>query len=58
MKNKIIEQGFNYADPTIRDMSDFFETRLGEKKSSTTAKKIKEKKTHKKQKKWTLTTMR
>ena len=27
-KNKIIEQGFNYADSTIKKMSDFFETRV------------------------------
>ena len=27
-KNKIIEQGFNYADSTIKEMSDFFETRV------------------------------
>ena len=27
-KNKMIEQGFNYADLTIKEMSDFFETRV------------------------------
>ena len=27
-KNKIIEQGFNYADSTIKEMSAFFETRV------------------------------
>ena len=27
-KNKMIEQGFNYADSTIKEMSDFFETRV------------------------------
>ena len=27
-KNKIIEQGFDYADSTIKEMTDFFETRV------------------------------
>ena len=27
-KNKMIEQGFNYADSTITEMTDFFETRV------------------------------
>ena len=27
-KNKMIEQGFNYVDSTIKEMSDFFETRI------------------------------
>ena len=27
-KNKMIEQGFNYADSTIKEMSDFFETEV------------------------------
>ena len=27
-KNKMIEQGFNYADPTIKEMTYFFETRV------------------------------
>ena len=27
-KNKIIKQGFNYADSTIKEMIDFFETRV------------------------------
>ena len=27
-KNKMIEQGFNYTDSTIKEMSDFFETRI------------------------------
>ena len=27
-KNKMIEQGFNYAESTIKEMSDFFETRV------------------------------
>ena len=27
-KNKLIEQGFNYIDSTIKEMSDFFETRV------------------------------
>ena len=47
-KNKMIEQGFNYADSTIKEMTDFFETRVEnlepkeeKKKSSTAAKKIK-----------------
>ena len=27
-KNKMIEQGFNCADSTIKEMNDFFETRV------------------------------
>ena len=27
-KNKMIEQGFNYADSTVKEMTDFFETRV------------------------------
>ena len=27
-KNKMIEQGFNYANSTIKEMTDFFETRV------------------------------
>ena len=27
-ENKMIEQGFNYAESTIKEMSDFFETRV------------------------------
>ena len=27
-KNKMIEQGFNYLDSTIKEMTDFFETRV------------------------------
>ena len=27
-KNKMIEQGFDYADVTIKEMADFFETRV------------------------------
>ena len=45
-KNKMIEQGFNYADSTIKKMTDFFETRVEnlkpkeeKKKSSAVAKK-------------------
>ena len=47
-KNKMIEQGFNYADSTIKEMTDFFETRVenlepkeDKKKSSVAAKKSK-----------------
>ena len=28
MENKMIEQGFNYAASTIKEMTDFFETRV------------------------------
>ena len=45
-KKKMIEQGFNYADSTIKEMTDFFETRVenlepkeDKKKSSAAAKK-------------------
>ena len=45
-KNKMIEQGFNYADSLIKEMTDFFETRVEnlepkeeKKKISTAAKK-------------------
>ena len=27
-KNKMIEQGFKYADSTIKELTDFFETRV------------------------------
>ena len=27
-KNKMIEQSFHYADSTVKEMSDFFETRV------------------------------
>ena len=27
-KNKMIEQGFNYADSTVKEMTDLFETRV------------------------------
>ena len=44
----MIEQGFNYADSTIKEMSDWFETRVEnlepkeeKKKSSAAAKKSK-----------------
>ena len=45
-KNKMIGQGFNYADSTIKEMTDFFDTRVenlepkeDRKKSSAAAKK-------------------
>ena len=48
MENKMIEQGFNYADSTIKEMTDFFETRVenlepkeDRKKSSVASKKNK-----------------
>ena len=47
-ENKMIEQGFNYADSTIKEMTDLFETRVEnleskeeKNKSSTAAKKSK-----------------
>ena len=47
-KNKLIEQGFNYANSTIKEMTDFFLTRVkklepkeDKKKSSAAAKKTK-----------------
>ena len=47
-KNKMFEQGFNYADSTIKDMTNFFETRVEKlepkedrKKSSVASKKSK-----------------
>ena len=56
-KNKMIEPDFNYADSTIKEMTDFFETRVENlepneniKKSSAAAKKMKEKNTTNKQK--------
>ena len=52
---EMIEQGFNYVDSTIKEMTDFFETRVqnlkpkeDKKKSSAAAKKFKE--SHKKRK--------
>ena len=30
-QNKMIEQGFNYADSTIKEMTDFFEPSQGRK---------------------------
>ena len=49
-KKKIIEQCFNYVDFTVKEMSDFFETKIEnlepkeeKKKSSPAAKKSKEK---------------
>ena len=51
----MIEQGFNYADSTVKDMTDFFKTRVEhldpkeEKKIySTESKNNKNKKVHKK----------
>ena len=56
-KNKMIEQGFNYADCIIKEMTDFFENRVenlktkeNQKQSSTVAKKAKDKKSTKKRK--------
>ena len=31
-KNKMIEQGFNYADSTIKEMTDFIETRVAQER--------------------------
>ena len=54
-KNKIMKQGFNYADSTIKEMTNLFETRVenlepkeDRKKSSAASKKSK--KAHKKRK--------
>ena len=54
-KNKMNEQGFNYADSTIKEMTDFFETRVENLKSKEDRKKSsaaskKNKKSHKKRK--------
>ena len=55
-KNKIIEQGFNYANSTVKEMTDFFETRVenlepkGKKKKASTAAKKTHKKSAKKRK--------
>ena len=56
-KNKMIEQGFNYADSAVNEMTDFFETRVEnlepkekKKKLSGAAKKSKDKKSTKKRK--------
>ena len=55
-KNKMIEQGFNYADSTIKEMTDFFETRVEnlepkeEKKKSSAASKKANKRNFKKHK--------
>ena len=58
----MIEQGFNYADSTIKDMTDFFETRVEnlepkeeKNKSSAAATKSKDTKSTKKGKRKTLT---
>ena len=52
-----IEQDFNYVDSTIKEMTDFFETRVinleakeDKKKSSTDSEKRKDKKAFKKRK--------
>ena len=56
-KNKIIEPGFNYANSTIKERTDFFETRVEnlepkeEKKKSSAATKKTNKKNLKKRKK-------
>ena len=49
-KNKMIEQGFNYSDSTIKEMTNLFETRVenkemmeDKKKSSAAAKKTNKK---------------
>ena len=46
MENKMIEKGFNYADSTVKEMTDLFETRVenlepreDRKKSSSASKK-------------------
>ena len=51
----MIEQGFNYTDSTIKEIIDFFETRVENlepkeriEKSSAAAKKYKDKKSNKK----------
>ena len=48
-KNNMIEQNFNYAYSTVKEMTDFFETRVEslkpkeeKKKSSTATKKTKD----------------
>ena len=52
----MIEQGFNYADPTIKEMTDFFETMVEnsepkeDKKKCSAASKKNLKKSHKKRK--------
>ena len=55
----MIEQGLNYEDSTVKEMTDIFETRLknlepkeNEKKSSTAAKKSKDQISTKKQKRY------
>ena len=56
-KNTMIEQGLNYVDYTVKEMFDFFETRVenlelkeDKKKSSTVANILKNKKSTKKSK--------
>ena len=39
-KNKMIKQGFNYADSTIKEMTDFYETRVENLKTKEDEKKI------------------
>ena len=56
-KNKIIEQGLNYADSTVKETTNLFETRVAnlepkddKKKSSAASKKFKDKNSTKKRK--------
>ena len=56
-KNKIIEQGLNYADTTVKEMKKFYETRVehverkeDKKKYSVVIKKLKDKKSANKRK--------
>ena len=60
-KNKIIKLGFNYADSSVKEMTDFFETRVENlesrekmKKSSIVSKKKKDKKATKNRNEMTL----
>ena len=56
-ENKMIEQGFNYTDSTVKEMSGFFDARVKslkpkeeKKKSSAATKETKDKKVNKKSK--------
>ena len=56
-EKKKFEQALNYADSTVKEMTDYFQTRVeslepkeDERKSSTAAKKPKDKKSTKKKK--------
>ena len=52
-KNNIIEQGFNYVSSTVKEMTDFFETReenLTREESSASFNKNKDKEGYKKRK--------